>query len=334
MTALLQFWGKQTGMKKMLLGSSGMMVLLGALFVFGVAAMPQQVEIWADGEIIPVRTWQKTVAEVLEEAGVSLGEADQVEPTLGEAITGNQVILVIRAFKVEIKAGDLLVEVTTVSKPVAEVLKSAGIALGEDDIISMDLADYVAPGQSLIEIVRVTYETVVKEVKIPFTTEIIDDSNAVQGSRRTVQAGNDGKVKEEYQVTYHNGEEVARELVHKEIVREPVKRVVAKGTQAKVLVASRSSQDIRYRQALNMEATAYTHTGNATFTGTMPYVGIVAVDPKVIPLGTKLYVDGYGFAKAADIGSAIKGNKIDLFMDTREQALKFGRRTVKVYILE
>jgi len=117
-------------------------------------------------------------------------------------------------------------------------------------------------------------------------------------------------------------------------VGEPVKRVVAQGTQAKVMVASRSGQDIRYRQVMNMEATAYTHTGNATFTGIMPYVGIVAVDPKVIPLGTQLYVDGYGFAKAADIGSAIKGEKIDLFMDTREQALKFGRRTVKVYILE
>jgi uncharacterized protein YabE (DUF348 family) len=334
MTALLQFWGKQTGMKKVLFGSSVVAVVLGALFVLGAIATPQQVEIRADGEVIAVRTWQKTVAGVLDEAGVSTGEADEVVPALGEPVAANQVIRVIRAIPVEIVAGDQRVAVSTVPRPVAEVLELAGITLGDDDIISMELSDYVAPEQNLIEIVRVTYENIVKEVKIPFTTEIIDDKNAVQGIRRTVQAGKDGKVQEEYQITYHNGVEAARTLVAKKVISQPVKRVVAQGVQPKVMVASRGSQDIRYRQLMNMEATAYTHTGNATFTGIMPYVGIVAVDPKVIPLGTQLYVDGYGFAKAADIGSAIKGNKIDLFMDTREQALKFGRRMVKVYILE
>ena len=61
-------------------------------------------------------------------------------------------------------------------------------------------------------------------------------------------------------------------------------------------------------------------------------VGVVAVDPRVIPLGTLLYVEGYGFAIASDIGSAIKGNKIDLCYTTRKEALRFGRKKVRVHI--
>lgn len=83
-----------------------------------------------------------------------------------------------------------------------------------------------------------------------------------------------------------------------------------------------------------MESTAYTHTGNATSTGIMPYVGVVAVDPSVIPLGTNLYVEGYGFALAADTGGVIKGDIIDVFMDTRQEALNWGRRQVKVHVLD
>ena len=93
---------------------------------------------------------------------------------------------------------------------------------------------------------------------------------------------------------------------------------------------------------ISMEATAYTDDiasqgkwVGQTATGMKPQVGVVAVDPKVIPLGTKLYVEGYGEAIAGDTGGAIKGNRIDLFMATRGQAMKYGRRkNVKVRILD
>ncbi len=85
---------------------------------------------------------------------------------------------------------------------------------------------------------------------------------------------------------------------------------------------------------LIMTATAYTHTGNATATGVMPKVGMIAVDPNVIPLGAKVHVKGYGYATATDTGGAIKGNVIDLFMDTRSECINWGRRTVEVTILE
>ena len=87
-----------------------------------------------------------------------------------------------------------------------------------------------------------------------------------------------------------------------------------------------------------MRATAYLPTdGSATGTTAMGIpatYGIVAVDPRVIPLGTRVYIPGYGEALAADTGGAIKGYKIDLCMESYSQAMRFGRRDVTVYILE
>ena len=91
---------------------------------------------------------------------------------------------------------------------------------------------------------------------------------------------------------------------------------------------------LKYKKSLSMQATGYTHTGNPTATGAMPRRGTVAVDPRVIPLGTQLYIPGYGRAVAQDTGGAVKGNIIDLFFETRQEAVQWGRRNVTVYILE
>jgi len=85
---------------------------------------------------------------------------------------------------------------------------------------------------------------------------------------------------------------------------------------------------------LTMEATAYTWTGNRTASGTWPAVGTVAVDPKTIPLGSRLYVEGYGEAVAEDTGGLVKGNIIDLYFPTESECWEFGRRQVEVRVLE
>jgi hypothetical protein len=93
----------------------------------------------------------------------------------------------------------------------------------------------------------------------------------------------------------------------------------------------------KYSKVLTMEASAYSSqdpgNGNYTATGSRLTKGIVSVDPNLIPLGTKLYIEGYGYAVADDVGGAIKGNRIDLAYDSRAEALQFGRQTVKVYVL-
>ena len=93
----------------------------------------------------------------------------------------------------------------------------------------------------------------------------------------------------------------------------------------------------KYSRVLTMQASAYSvqdpGNGNYTATGSRLKKGIVSVDPKLIPLGTKLYIEGYGYAVADDVGGAIKGHRIDLAYDSRSEALQFGRQTVKVYVL-
>lgn len=81
-------------------------------------------------------------------------------------------------------------------------------------------------------------------------------------------------------------------------------------------------------------ATAYTWTGNRTARETWPSRGTVAVDPRVVPLGTRMHIEGYGEAVAVDTGGAIKGYRLDLYMDGRKEALEWGRRQVEVTILD
>ncbi|HPC72517.1 MAG TPA: 3D domain-containing protein [Treponema sp.] len=85
-------------------------------------------------------------------------------------------------------------------------------------------------------------------------------------------------------------------------------------------------------ETVTFEATAYTWTGYRTATGVCPSRGTVAVDPRVIPLGTELYIEGYGPAVAADTGGAIQGQKIDLYMDSEHECLQWGRRKVQIQI--
>ncbi|MFP8919170.1 peptidoglycan-binding protein [Megasphaera sp.] len=102
-------------------------------------------------------------------------------------------------------------------------------------------------------------------------------------------------------------------------------------------IPEESSSTEGYQRRLVMEATAYTAEdgGGDGYTATGQYLqrGMVAVDPDVIPLGSQLYIEGYGYAVAADTGGAIVGDRIDLAMDSTSEALDFGRRDVVVYVL-
>lgn len=149
--------------------------------------------------------------------------------------------------------------------------------------------------------------------------------------------GSPGIVRRTYRVTTKRGKVVAKELL-KEERREAVPIVFQMGQYG--FTASRGSY-VRHK-VLTMSATGYDAspatigrgaTGR-TRTGRIAEYGVVAVDPRVIPLNTIVYVEGYGFALACDTGSAIKGHRIDLCYDDRSSALRFGRRQVKVHVLQ
>ena len=87
-------------------------------------------------------------------------------------------------------------------------------------------------------------------------------------------------------------------------------------------------------ETITFEATAYTWTGYRTASGSWPSRGTIATDPRVIPLGTELYIEGYGPAVAADTGGAIQGQRVDLYMDTEHECWQWGRRKVEVRVLD
>ncbi|OPZ64423.1 MAG: Cell wall-binding protein YocH precursor [Firmicutes bacterium ADurb.Bin506] len=186
-------------------------------------------------------------------------------------------------------------------------------------------------------------KTIVKrKVAIPNSIQHVNDSRLDKGQTRVVKAGAAG-VREQMVLVVTDQYGQRSETVMREWVSSlPEPAVIAVGTRPplRTLLTSRGSYS--YRQVLNMVATAYEpgptscgeYANGYTAIGLKAAPGIVAVDPKVIPLRTRLYVEGYGPAIAGDVGGAIKGNRIDLLFETVEECLAYGRRRVKVYILE
>jgi 3D (Asp-Asp-Asp) domain-containing protein len=191
------------------------------------------------------------------------------------------------------------------------------------------------------------YESEAEE--IAYDTVYEDDPDMYIGEEKTVTEGVPGKLIKTYKVTrYADGTEKDRVLDSEVTETEPVSKVIKKGTKAKPtpqptvaaasVVSGNTIAGHSYSKKLTMTATAYTG-GTKTATGTTPRYGEVAVDPSVIPLGSKLYIecsDGsivYGVAYAEDTGGAIKGNIVDLYYNSRSECIQFGRRSVTVYIL-
>jgi 3D (Asp-Asp-Asp) domain-containing protein len=123
-----------------------------------------------------------------------------------------------------------------------------------------------------------------------------------------------------------------RETVEERVLRPSVNKVIAYGTAN---VVSRGGNTLRYRRVFQARATAYgPSAGKYTATGAKAGRGSIAVDPRVIPLGTRLYVDGYGHGTANDVGGEIKGNAVDVYFPSDAECRRWGVRTVNVYILE
>jgi 3D (Asp-Asp-Asp) domain-containing protein len=185
------------------------------------------------------------------------------------------------------------------------------------------------------EICRVETRSVSKE--IPFEVQYKFSRLVGPGRCIKVQNGEAGSVIQTYQLRYVDGQLVGKELVDTEkVAAKPAVYYMGKhGIQTSRGSFSRS-------KILNMKASAYDPspatigrgaTGR-TATGRRAGFGCVAVDPRTIPLGTMVFVEGYGFALACDKGSAIKGDRIDLCYGSRSQALRFGRKSVRVHVFK
>lgn len=219
------------------------------------------------------------------------------------------------------------------------VLALNSLLLGSVSVIHAD--DSITRSESP-EAVTPTVTEIVQRESIPYSTLRKSSAELRSGTSKTVQAGKNGEKQVKYKVYSMGDEEVRRETVSSSILQKPVQEIVKVGTTAPKRFASRGGGYFGGGKVVSMIATGYTaspaenggNTSGRAATGLKIGHGVVAVDPRYIPLGTRLYIEGYGYAVAADTGGAIKGNRIDLGHDTHRAAQNVGRRSVRVHILD
>lgn len=288
----------------------------------------KNVVLMLNGEQIQVRVHGETVQDVLETAGIKLQPGDIVRPGKSTRIFEGSVVVVSKKKRVTIFDGNTK-KVTTIAMPSApEILCAQGITLSKDDVVEAKL--WPKNGQApTITITRRKIDILTEIKEIAYSVERVPDKNLEPFESRLVQKGINGILENKIRVVIENGKETQRKLVASRTLREPRKELIsyALGT------VSRGTGAYRPVKELTMLVTAYTHTGHRTATGYWPAFGTVAVDPEVIPLGTPLYIEGYGFGVARDTGGSIKGSRLDVFFNDRKNALKWGKRTVQVRIL-
>ena len=247
------------------------------------------------------------------------------------------------------------ISVQSRKETISALLNRLHIELGPMDMVAVDLS---APGVDLTVSDQITYYDQVRET-VAYETERVANPDLPKGTERVVQAGVDGERTASNEVIWSGGEQVSRHFVE-EVDSTAVNEIIEYGTAATAVTADdrissvnqnsdgsgtlvfQSGATLNFSSAKSMTATAYTsgHGGadSCTATGTFVRKGVVAVDKNVIPLGTKMYIvsnDGsvvYGMAVAEDTG--VHGNKVDLYYDTYQQCINFGRRSCTVYILE
>ena len=259
---------------------------------------------------------------------------------------------------IRIISKDFTAGVCTHALTVEQVLSGAGIVLGALDRVEPALAAPVAEATD-IRVIRVRQSQEHHQENVPFEHRRVYDPNLPLGLRQQVQAGVPGVLVLRIETLTEDGEVIYRKVAENLMVDLPSAAVVAYGTKRLAgpvarLEAARdlprydsvTSDTLAVRGVLRVEATGYEagprSTGKrpgdpwygVTSIGWQAKPGIIAVDPNMIGYGTRLYVPGYGFGVAGDSGKDIVGMKIDLFYNTEQDAARWGRQNLSVYILE
>jgi uncharacterized protein YabE (DUF348 family) len=269
-------------------------------------------------------TTQSTIGQALQEQGVTVYQGDQVTPGLDTPLAPGMRVYIKRATPITINADGRQVNLRTLHPTVGPALTEAGVALMGQDF-SQPAADTPLKANMQIKVVRVHEAFEIEQEFIPFETNWIPDESMELDQREERQPGITGVIKTRTRIRYEDGQEVERRLEDKWLDQAPSDRVVAYGANVMVRTLQTPDGPIEYWRKISMLLTPYTAASSGksrddplygiTRTGVRVSYGMAAVDPKVISLGTQLYVPGYGRAVAADTGGLIVGKHIDLAFD-------------------
>ncbi len=226
--------------------------------------------------------------------------------------------------------------VYTEEATVQEIIDKLSLTLDANDVVNHPETDEVYDGMT-IRIDRVETKTHTETVTVPYTTKIIESQTIPKGTRNVIQAGSNGTSTQTVTETYVNGELQKRDIVSEAANIAAVEEVVELGVGG--IYTDVNGNSYAYSYYIDVTATAYGTLSGITATGKPVELGMIAVDPRVIPLGTKVYLTGswgdMGVHSAEDTGGSIKGNKIDVYLGDDYNLLRqFGRRSMRVYILD
>jgi 3D (Asp-Asp-Asp) domain-containing protein/uncharacterized protein YabE (DUF348 family) len=352
------------------------LMIAAIISTFSYSVFARNNYIITDGDTVTTHTsYSADPAQVLDEVGIELREEDTYTTAYNDGV--NEITIRRMQIVTVVYRGTQSV-IGTYGEPVGGLLARMGIALTAQDYLSCAAETITTDGMT-IDIVHRQVKTEVYEEAIPFETRYFEDVTLAPEDEIVLVEGVDGVVEYKAQVTFENGVEVSREILRETETTKMVAKIVVCGVDRKIMdqteeekpaqkpgssssggssgsssgssggvtineggsITTASGAVYTYSKILTVTATAYSCEGyvGTTATGTVARVGAIAVDPKVIPYGTRMYVvsnDGmyvYGYCTAEDCGGAIKGNKIDLYFDTISECYQFGRRSCTVYIL-
>lgn len=289
----------------------------------------RRVTVDCDGQRREIRTNLEQPEQILKEAGIRLEAGDSWQlQGFNKNIQDGSVISVRRGVPFTVTAGGESKSYRSSKATVGEALKEQGYAFSKKRLYPPAHTPLTAG--AAIHILNKDESLVEQEAETPPATEYIDDRSLAAGIEIVEKTGTPGREKVVSAASKANDAAAKREL-GREQLHSGEKTVIRRGTALSVKTPEGYK---RYSRKLTCEATAYVSTGHKTSLGLVPYEGIVAVDPDFIPYYTKMYIPGYGIAMAGDTGGDMLHHRIDLFMDSYQKAISFGRRTIEVYILE
>lgn len=288
-----------------------------------------------------------TVDDALGQAGVSLDADDLVTPAESEKVEAGTKIQVTRMVQITVAVDGGKVAATVKEGSVSNAVRQAGVKLGTDDTLNV-AADQTVDSGMEISVSRVAYKQVTETRPIQYKTVTRKDPTLAAGKTRVKTAGKNGSEKVVVRRKLVDGKVAETQDMSTTVVTEPVDQITLFGTKRSAVASvgsngmlrDQNGKVVRYKKVLTGRCSCYTG-GGWTSTGAKAAFGRVAVNPNVIPYGTRLYIcspDGklvYGYAVASDTGgAAMRGIIIaDLYYDSYTQCMKIGTRTMNVYVL-
>ncbi|MET3322009.1 UNVERIFIED_ORG: uncharacterized protein YabE (DUF348 family) [Peribacillus simplex] len=302
----------------------------------------QKITLVQDEETEEVWSTADTVEEFLKEQDLEVNEKDKITPSKNTKMEPNMEVAIDKAFSLKLVVGGNEKQVWSTSTTVADFLKQQGVKLNDLDRVEPGLVEKVE-AKNTVNVIRIEKVTDVVEEPVDFAVITKKDDSLSKGKENIVKEGKDGLISKKYEVIKENGKEVKRKLLSEKVVNKKQDKVITVGTKTTVAQASRGASNVNSTSGkeIYVSSTAYTASckgcSGVTSTGvdlkSNPDAKIIAVDPSVIPMGSKVYVEGYGYAVAADKGGAIKGNRIDVFFSSKNDAYRWGVKKVKIRVL-